>query len=136
MRFHLSMLFVVIAISMAMHAMASAATPKLPTDPVGAERYDSAVRQAGKVLNDELAACRDHAKQDPKASRRDLIACERTARREFRRDMRQARSGRPSAAEAALVQELLLFGRGGRPSTALRCGKRPNFSMISRWCSA
>ena len=92
MRFHLTMMFVVVAISMAMHAMAHAAAPQLPADSAQAERHDAAVRQAGKLLNDELAACREHAKEDPQASKRDLIACERTARREFRRDIRQARA--------------------------------------------
>jgi hypothetical protein len=91
MRFHLTMMFVVVAISMAMHAMASAAAPPLTADPERAGRYDAAVRQAGKPLNDELGACREHAREDPKASKRDLKACERTAQREFRRDVRQAR---------------------------------------------
>jgi hypothetical protein len=91
MRFHLSMMLVVIFVSMTMHAMASAATP---VDPTRAQRRDAAVHDAGETLNTRLKACREEAARQPKASKRDLAACERAARKDFRADMQQARNPR------------------------------------------
>ena len=91
MRFHLSMFMMVVFISMAMHAMATAATP--PRDAQQVQQQDAAVRHAGELLNEELLACREQARQHPKASKRDLQICERTARRDFRREIKRARAG-------------------------------------------
>ncbi|MEP6823245.1 MAG: hypothetical protein ABI919_00395 [Ramlibacter sp.] len=92
MRFHPSMFMMAAFISMGMHAMATAATPA--RDPDVVQRQDAAVRQAGKLLNEELSACRDEARKHPRASRRDLQICERAARRDFRREIKRARSGK------------------------------------------
>lgn len=45
MRFHLTMMCVVIAISMAMHAMASAATPLFGASAAQIQRFDQAVQR-------------------------------------------------------------------------------------------
>lgn len=96
MRFHLSMFMLVVFISMAMHAMATAATAATaatpPRDAEAVERQDAAVRHAGETLNEGLKACREEARQHPKASKRDLQICERTARKEFRREVKRARA--------------------------------------------
>lgn len=92
MLFHLTMMLLVIVVSMVMHAMAVAASPGLAGSPAQSERYDVAVRQAGEALNEQLTDCREQAKREPKASRRELKACERTARAEFRKHVRQARA--------------------------------------------
>jgi len=90
MRFHMTMLFVVFAVAMAMHALANAAGPQ-PTAGQLAAR-DAGVRQAGEHLNEDLIACRDKARQDPKASKRDLASCERAAKKQFRAEVREARA--------------------------------------------
>lgn len=91
MRFHLSMMLVVIFVSMTMHAMASAATP---VDARHAQQRDAALHDAGEALNARLKACKQEAARQPKASKRDLSACERVARKDFRADIRQARNPR------------------------------------------
>lgn len=90
MRFHLSMFLMVVFISLAMHAMATAATP--PRDAAQVMQENAGVRQAGQTLNESLKACREQARQHPKASQRDRQICERTARRDFRRDIKRARA--------------------------------------------
>lgn len=90
MRFHLGMMLMVFVVAFGMHAMATAATPKTAADPAATERHDAAMRQAGETLNTEIAACREQARQHPKASQRDLKACLADARRAFRKEVRQA----------------------------------------------
>ncbi|WP_298932400.1 hypothetical protein [uncultured Ramlibacter sp.] len=85
----MTMLFVVFAVAMAMHAMASAATP-LTAEQLA--QRDAALRHAGEEYNSQLSACRDKARQEPSASRRDRITCERAARKQLRQDVRQARA--------------------------------------------
>ena len=98
MRFHLSMMLMVFAVAMGMHALATAAQPLIGNDPLRAARYDAALREAGEHLNGQLGACRDHASQQPKASKLDLKVCERAARREFRREVKLARVTRAPVA--------------------------------------
>ena len=57
-----------------------------------AERYQAAVREAGKSLNTALTSCREEASRNPSASRRELKDCERSARATFRHDMKHARA--------------------------------------------
>ncbi|RZJ22778.1 MAG: hypothetical protein EOO54_11320 [Haliea sp.] len=90
MRFHLSMFMMVVFISLAMHGMATAATPA--RDAAQVVQENAGVRQAGQDLNEDLKACREEARQNPKASKRDRQVCERTARRDFRRDIKRARA--------------------------------------------
>lgn len=59
MRFHLTMMCVVIAISMAMHTMANAATALFGASAAQTQRFDQAVQRAGETLNEQLLACRD-----------------------------------------------------------------------------
>ncbi|RZJ10675.1 MAG: hypothetical protein EOO54_21430 [Haliea sp.] len=94
MRFHLSMFLMVVFVSMAMHAMATAATP---TDAARFAQQDAGVRDAGKTLNESLKSCREQARLHPKASKRDRQVCERSARRDFRRDVKRARLDTPQA---------------------------------------
>lgn len=89
MRFHLSMFLVVVFVSMAMHAMATAATPP---DAQRVQERDAAVRDAGRALNQSLKACQQQARRHPNASRRDRQVCERSARRDFRREVKRVRA--------------------------------------------
>ena len=92
MAFHMTMMMVVLAVSLGMHAMASAGPlPEATTEP-SAEAYQAQVQEAGGELNKHLAVCREHAQRTPKASQRELKACERTARTLFKQDVKQARA--------------------------------------------
>jgi Skp family chaperone for outer membrane proteins len=95
MRFHLTMMMVVLAVSLAMHALASAG--EVPADPARAQAYQGQLQEAGLDLNRALQACREQARRDAHASRRELKACERAAQQDFRQDVRQARSQRGEA---------------------------------------
>ena len=92
MRFHLFMMAVLVAVSMTMHAMASAETASPVAKAAQAERYEAALQEAGGELNKHLATCRENAQRAPKASVRELKACERVARSMFRQDVRHARA--------------------------------------------
>ena len=91
MRFHLFMMAVLVAVSMAMHGMATAQMAPAAVRTASAERYEAALQEAGGELNKRLSACRENARQAPRASARELKACERSARGMFRQDVRHAR---------------------------------------------